>query len=436
MINLMMAILLSITLLSYGINKREVISPAFAFSLSFFFSSIWVAAYAGNWSFEIHQNTFMVITGGVLEFVFVCSIVSILYRRVKKKPIILEDSTLIRQIDNWKIDLVIIIESFAILLTVYMKLRIIGGSYSNLMISLMQYRKALYTEGGIQGIPTWLGLINTFVKAGGYWFGYIIIYNLVVCKVSNNIRAYIAVGLSIVSQILGGGRGGIIDLLICYVVFYVFCYYKQKGRFGSIGFKRLFQLLVIAAVIVFSLQQFGRLVGRESNLRLADYLAEYCGGCVVNLDYYLQNPYNHNSIWGSQTFIHVIRFIGPFVGIDNWYYQLDQPFHFVNGYNLGNVPTTFHPYIYDFGYTGLIILVALMAVISQVAYEKLKYKVYARDVVISRISYAYLFGTLALSFFSNKFYEKLFNESFLMLIIYWNVYKFLFFRVKLGGRWE
>ena len=319
-------------------------------------------------------------------------------------------------------------ESVVIALTVYYKSRIMHESLSNMMISSMEYRKLAYSSPDeLDSIPTWLGIANTIVKAAGYWFAYIIFNNRFNAK-HNEPSCIVIVLLSIISSLLGGGRGGAIDLIICMFVFYIICIYRKNKSYRIISITPFLRIFVVALIIIFTFQMLGDFVGRVSTLSLMDYLAEYFGAEIVNLDIFLEDPSPRNEIWGNQTFIYLVKMIGPHIGLDASYYLLDQPFHFNNGYNLGNVATTFYSFIYDFGYWGVFYLTTAMAITSQLLYEHiLKNNFTVRSFHL--LIYAYVYATLILSFFSNKFYEKLFSKGFLVLAFVW-----LFFDICFTNR--
>ena len=100
-------------------------------------------------------------------------------------------------------------------------------------------------------------------------------------------------------------------------------------------------------------------------------------------------------------------------------YKLDLPFRNINGLNLGNVYTTFYPYIYDFGYIGEFLLVLIMAIISQVIYELTKNAKTNTHPLLSVLVYSNIINCLILSFFSNKFYENIISIEMIKKVIFW-----------------
>ena len=146
------------------------------------------------------------------------------------------------------------------------------------------------------------------------------------------------------------------------------------------------------------------LLGRNVSKKPFEYVSIYCGAQVKNLDIFLQNKdsISKNNIWGSQTFIYLVKSYGEKIGFKGYEpYKLDLPFQKVGDNDLGNVYTTFYPYIYDFGYVGEFILVLIMSIISHLVYESIKIRKVDKNYNVLILSYGIIVSSLALSFFSN-----------------------------------
>lgn len=169
----------------------------------------------------------------------------------------------------------------------------------------------------------------------------------------------------------------------------------------------------------------GRSVQRTDYLY---YIAIYCGASIKNLDSFLTESIVHSDIWGKMTFINIIHYIGARFGIQGLNYSISLNYNSIGAYALGNVYTIYYAFIKDFGYIGMLLLVALMAIISQVVYEKMK-TTYTRSNILS-IVYCFIVGLLAFSFFSNKFYEGVFDMNFIKYIVCWYLLDVVFGKRK------
>ena len=97
-------------------------------------------------------------------------------------------------------------------------------------------------------------------------------------------------------------------------------------------------------------------------------------------------------------------------------------FNSVNGYPLGNVYTTYYPFLLDFKYGGLM-LVILASLIINVLYKRI-HNVFKRNRIninLSFLFFSYFIGRVFLMFFSNNFYEGIAIEGIIRIIIFWYV---------------
>ena len=198
-------------------------------------------------------------------------------------------------------------------------------------------------------------------------------------------------------------------------------------------FKYILLLAIICTVGLFSFQFLGAAIGRTTKEEVTPwtYVSIYLGAPIQNLDVFLQKPHKLPNVFGCTTFYYQIQSYAVNHNLSNLIYDFDLPFMNYNNHNAGNVFTTFYPFIYDFGYVGVLVLTGLMALIVQTIYE-LMMKSIKSPFSFSRLLYLYEFPFIPLSFFSNKFYEGL-NEGFAKLIVFWiflyilciqNTYKF------------
>lgn len=434
-----MMLLVVLLFLSFYLNKKDLIAPSFIFCASFCFSCIWAVIYAKKWNLDLHLNTFWVIFGGVLEFILISFLVQSFFVLYKGRKNIKEKKELTKiNIEKWKKIIFLLFCIFTIIYTIYSIVHITNGDFSDISASIYAYRKASVFSDEIVSLPRIATYCRYLVNAAGYWFAYVCINNYLVEKKIDILSVGIVI-MSMISSMTTGGRGGAVNLMLACVAIFCLLMNKKSGFYKSIRFKTIMNFIIVGIVFICLFQTTGNLLGRTASssssvnaMNSSDYLAVYCGAQIKNLDLFLQEDYsNSNNIWGSQTFIYMIRWIGPKLGIQNTYYTLDLPYRSVNGFNLGNVYTTFYPYIYDFGYIGLVCLVGLMALLVQWLYERCKRIKLKNNSSICILVYGYVFSSLVLSFFSNKFYEQNFNKQFIIILICWIIYNQIFCKLRL-----
>ena len=243
-------------------------------------------------------------------------------------------------------------------------------------------------------------------------------------------RFLIIIILGLISTFVTGARMIGVCMIFAGIGMYLLLMQLNRKNGFSISKKTLLKISVIPVILLLIFPKLTYMVGRNVNTTNTYYLAIYCGAEIKNLDLYLQdyktqiNVNKHNL-----TFKNLIDWLGPKLGYTN-IYKFDQPFRSVNGNMLGNVYTTFYSYIYDYGYTGMVVLTSLMAFICQTVYERCKSIKRINFPSIWILIYGYFFGTLVLVFYTNRFYEQVFSATFFYSVILWIVYNNVLLKVK------
>ncbi len=431
MIYFLLPTLLILLCFAYAINKKDIGAPAVIFSASFSFSSIWALVYSKVWNLSLNLNTYLVIVFGVFDFIIITYLSNIFLNKIISNRY--NNSKCVsynKIVENWKVILFIGIEIFSVLYTIKYLKQVTGNIFLSSAIS--QYRDSLILKGTVIRFSMILSFVRMIVNGSGYWFAYVISYDLIVNKKFNKF-VLIALILSVINTMILGGRNEGINIILCLVIDYYILYKKYNKWEIKIKFKYFIIAIISGFICLLLFRKLGNMLGRKSQTNLFYYIAVYCGSQIKNLDTFLNNIYNYksNHIWGAQSFVNLISWIMPKINSNFSSYQLDLPYQRVNGLNLGNVYTTFYPYIYDFGYIGVFTMTTLMAIISQFSYIYANKVGYKNKPCISVIIYSYIFSNLLFSFFSNKFYEQLFTPYFLKLIVLWYVLNFIFYGVKI-----
>ncbi len=433
MIYLQTCILICLLLLFYWINKGDAFSPSFIFAASFTFSTLWACIYANKWNLELHQNTFNVICGGVLEFGIVCLIVHMASTLLKKNRASYwaRSNISIINIQRGKLYLFIAFEIVTILLTVRFLLR--ASNSASLATAMFMYRNQLDVFNKNIGMPSYVSWPRVCVNAAGYWFSYILANNYIATKKVPKLELAIVV-LSAVSGTVLGGRGNIVFLILAIAAFYWILLHKSRSpKESKVSFKGVAITVATTAVLIISFQNLGNLLGRNSTANPMDYLATYFGAEIKNLDMALQKGAHYSPrYFCEQTFINLYKWIGSITrNTELLNLNFATQFNSINGYNLGNVYSTFFSFYYDLGYKGVIIFVLIMAIICQSIYERIIASENIEKHVTLTVMFGYIFNTIVFSFFSNKFYEQLFSGATFYSIIFWLLFRFFFIKVKL-----
>ena len=447
MVYLLLIILLALCIISFFINKKDIVAPAFIFSIGFVIQAIFVVIYAKKWEMGLHLNTFFVITLGIAEFVIISYIVNLVFNFIRKNKNKIEEkeqNKFLENIEN-KVEYLKINMTLEILYLIFMLIisgvylyfvvKSVNGSFENILTifeAMSKYDNLLKFSDETIALPFLIKNLHELVIASGYWFVYVAINNFLSNKKINIVEILIII-VSIVSSMLNGSRTIAFMIMFAAIIMFIILLQKKKNKKNVITVKLVRNIVILGCIFVvifyFSAQAWGR-VSKEDKMY---YFAIYCGAQVKNLDIYFQEKdyVKNNEIWGSQTFFSLVQTLGQKIGFKDFKnYRLDLPFREVNGLNLGNVYTTFYPYIYDFGYIGEFILVLIMAVISQVVYEFVKNTKLNKNPKLSILIYSNIVNCLILSFFSNKFYENIIAMAMIKKIVFWAILNLIFCKIN------
>ena len=299
----------------------------------------------------------------------------------------------------------------------------VGGNIfdiKNIASYISEFDKTVKFSENFIKTPFLVGNMRTLVLAVGTWFIYITINNFISKRKIDFYDISIII-ISMVLSLLNGSRTPLFFMISSGLVYFLLITTMNNKQINNkFDLKILLKVGIVGIAFLCLFGTFAKMLGRDIKENPMDYLAIYCGAEVKNLDLFLQEDHDRDAqYFGAQTFQPLIASIGRKIDSDAFEnYKLDLPFRKVGGYNLGNVYTTFYPYIYDFGYPGLVFFVMIMAFISQIIYEKAQ-KIKDGYPSIWTIAYGSVFSCLLLSFFSNKFYENVFTTDFVKRLIIW-----------------
>jgi oligosaccharide repeat unit polymerase len=413
--------LLVIFLLSYITSGYDAMAPSVLFNFSFLFSSCWALVFSREWNFTPSLNTYLVITLGTLEFTVVCFIIS-KYNNVRHFGDIKIVKTKINKsnlklINPWKLNIIIIIQLISIILTIKTLKRITG--IGNLSSAIYSYRVATAFSDGFTQIHMPL-LVSAFwylSYVSGFYFSYFLIKEYIFSKKINK-SLVVIITLSLALGLLKGDRTKAIALLIAMITYY-YCLNRKYNNWSS---KNNLKFILSGSFTLLIFLMFFKLlailIGRNITDNSSDYLAVYIGAPLKNLDTFIRS-YSlpvQGPTFETQTFIGIIGLVGKVMRWNIPTYSLSLPFQYINGQGLGNVYTTFYAWLYDFGYQGIAWIILVMASINQFVYDHFRYNKSSKSITFDILLYSYFSSTLIFSFFSDKFYEQVFNIQFLYLV--------------------
>lgn len=408
---------------SIRLFRRELAAPAVVYSFSFFICTIPAAIFSQRWELGLHLNTFLVITVGGLIFISVCHIVEKVMAKMVLNPNKIHKHSWItiksENIRDWKLYILLLIGVTTIVFTLYEEISLTGQeNIVSAMLVYDQVSKFSDSENFVFSKPIWI--LRGFIDALGYWCIFVIVRNLSEKK-KVSMLMYALLILALINIGDTGNRGGLVNYFVSLICVWLI-FHKTTYR-EYITKKNIVMAIIIIGALLVAFRFSASLLGRETSGNIFEYLATYIGAQIKNLDIYLQTGTMNHGLGSSQTFINIITWLGPKTGLFPTTYKLDLPFQSINGFNLGNVYTTYYAFLYDFGYVGAVLLTALMAAISQIIYCSVLRNTAQKPVPLTSLIYIYIYSFLLFSFFSDKFYENVFVSYILYLIVYWIIIK-------------
>lgn len=432
----MFLILVFITFINYLINGKEYISPSVIFSAGFAFSSFWLVIFAKKWNLYLGFNTFFVIVFGNIIFSVVCKVINEIYKKRKRfsdgnngfenknlKEII---------IDKYKINVFLIFSIIINILTLYYTVKAVNGSFSNIGNALYAYRNITAYKGESLNIPGYIEILSGVLHASFYWFLYVFINNMLVKK-KISLKILIIIILSAISSVLDGSRGAIINSILAIIPIFYFLKIKKNGYKSNLKLKNVLLIICLLVILISTLKWTATALGRNdiNEIKTIDYIAMYTGAEIKNLDTYLSEKKMIETNIGIHTFRTIYESLSKYAN-KKWEMDIVALYRNVNGYNLGNVYTIFFDFVCDLGYIGILIFTPIMAIISQILYEKSKNSIVNNNhLPISVIMYSFAFGGIVFAFFGNKFFPQVISFGFVKYIILWYLYNWFFCKIKI-----
>lgn len=406
---------------SYYCFQKSFFSPSFIFIGGFLFASVCTIFFQERWGEILHWNSFSILLIGFVIFFFTTLCVHVIYRNVKRNNQIFKDSKKI--LNSIEISNLIYIGFMVIhILAIFFLIKKVKGTanmygtYGSWGESIEVYRHIVaFTKKDVARIGFIGNWMINITRCFGFFWGFVFIYNYLSEKRKISILALINLILCIICELLGGARTGIIVIIIaCVVDFYVIWTQKSINK-KKLPIKYVFNICMVFFIVIISFQLLGGIIGRNVDVKFAEYFAKYVGSPIKNLDIFIQKNNPLPDIWGKETFAYFINWIGTKTQNAELIYNLDLPYINLNGFNMGNVYTTFYMFVYDFGIKGVIVCTAFMAFISQLYYELVISN--KKTKLFNIIIFSMIIPQLLLSFFSNKFYETFATINFVQQLI-------------------
>lgn len=362
---------------------KDIVAPAVVLVAGYTFSIICATANIKAWAIDLHWETVAVLTYGTGLFVVTGYLVKQYMKKKRNRQN--GDERELKPIEyNRKYVKYFCVYQILVMViwvaNIYYVTSNMGefNSFSEMMVAFREW-SSYSTEwmGSIQF--TIINQLQQICTATLVIFVYLLAYNYVV---NNGIRRdyvlCIPIFLTIAQMLLGGGRLGIVQLVMTGAMLLILFYRKYKNIIFKINIKLIVGCvfaMIIGGILFYYAKAF---VGRGANdLSIGKsfgYITMYVGGPIQLLDVFLFNPVAASTIWGKETFYSLNTQLIRLGILDINPYIIHLEFrNATTGVFLGNIYTAYRSYIYDFGYIGLTVLPVIFSASVNSLYYKILY---------------------------------------------------------------
>ena len=429
---LILLVLFICFLITYYYRKKDITAPSMMVILGLFASVFCALLNYGNWVVEYNYSIFLIICLGVISFL-VCSA---FYRR-KAEPIQYKPEEI--SLRRYKRLVIFIFYIVTLIKTVseVRRLAILGGWNGDFNTFIGTYRA--YSMSRVSFDTNISIIVSQMIKicnAISFVVLYIIANNVEYKKqnraynfLKNNWFYFVIVLINMIFYILLSARMGIIRMILSFVFFDLVLMkgFGHSFTYGEAIKKYLF--LFILLFVFFSRIRF--FIGRSTKMGIFQYLTFYAGGAVGCLQIYLNGAMERARYFGQETFSGLYTIFSKLGVVNN--ISRAQPFVPLNAKTINNIYTAFRRYYTDFGYFGVVIMPALMAVITNSFYNVITLKKIENPVKLAcyRVLYgAFGYGLLMLGI-DDQFFTIIFSTTGIMTILYIVIVVMLLFRVEI-----
>lgn len=420
---ILIVIYLIFMILCHIFSGKTILTPEFVFTSCFFPQLVYALFYVKKWDINLCFETVCVYILGVASF-FVCSIIfrQALFNKmyfVQKN----QNEEKIIKIATWKLYVTILFHLISIIL---MRNALMQTTHSSdLQLALDIYAKVSKGQGmSLQGLPAKMNLLSYL---SGFVWMYYLVHSLVYRYKASRILIIINLGLSFVSNMLTGSRGGVFQIIISgFFLFYIIWGEKYNWK-KNISIKTYIKFIIIAVILIMTFQISLEWIGRSSTeTNLNDYIAKYLSAEMKNLDIKISEGdigFKNIAEWSTMN-VGFSKIFSLFGKTNIRHYADASTYIEYRGIDLGNVYTIYCPFITDLGYFGLIFFEGIMAFVCQLIFCKAtrrKDHKYCLD--FNKLIYVYFLTMLVFSFFSNWFFDNVFSTGFIWCLITWALFR-------------
>ncbi len=420
---LMLIILIVLTILSFVFGKRSFVSPWFLMCVIFLVSYLLLLLNYENWNVSISWQFIIYIVSAIAAFGLGCGLVNSMNKPNSSKSDI-NNADILNVIKvKYPVNIFLIV---AILCGSAYICKILidagaGGSFSDKLRRI--YEKGNEYSPGIifnqcREIITAIAYVNTFR----------ILVRIYTKKDKVSfIKLVIPIFIFLALILISTQRNFFLRYAIYFLCLWVFVY-KHTHNKKNINLKIFANVLVLLITIVLLFFIMGK--AKQYRSDFFRMISIYAGSGLNDFNIWIQDfdgPY----LLGQSTFTTLLSSLGTIlklfgIHLEGTVSQFDPFIEYVspNGYYYtSNIYTSFRPYIEDFGYLGMVIILFIVGVFYQWLYNKTQKKGFSFAwILYAMLIYSVIYFPIGEQLF-RRFHLGLLYEIVWAMIIYWFVFK-------------
>lgn len=404
-------------------HKKTVITPELIFASCFMPQIVYALFYVEKWDLVLSGETVAVYIVGIFFFWMISLIIRIL---LEKSRCEVSHGNIVKTIviKRWKLMLAAVFQICSIYL-------MIEALYSVTHAPNLSTAIDVYTmnskDNGL-AVPFLPGKMNLFSYLSGFVWIYYLIHSIVFGYKTHSFLIVANLLLSVVSNMLTGSRGGVIQIALAGVYMFFLLWGEKNNWRKKVEFKTCIKIALGAIFIILLFKPTLSLLGRSTAFESSsDYIALYLSAELKNLNTkIIQEKIGFRDITQWTTMNASISRILGWIGVNGTkQFANADTYMFYNGIPFGNVYTIFLPFIMDMGYFGLLFFESVMAFVCQISFNcatKANNGLYCME--LSKVIYSYILVQVTFSFFSNWFFDAVISTGFVWCLIVWTCYRF------------
>ncbi len=389
---------------AFHLSKKDIMAPSVIMCVMFIISTTVAISAADQVEINFGAESFGILVAGISTFILTEALLQRWFqrgitRKVKTQRLFeLQNRPFhATHIQRWLIVAAIVVEVPIVLWYLHDLHSAVGGFGGEVRAIVTQ---SLGNDDPV--VNPVLYQLMKIVKALGYISGFVLIQRIL----AKEKGFFYMVGLltlmvlGMISSIVSASRGGILQFLTALLVEYNILWHQKNGWHYNLSYKLIrfgfLCIITIAPLFYYSVVWMGR-TDPEDMREMTEVINIYVGYPIYLFDLYVKEPVAPVG-FGEESLTGVNVFLNKFMGIESEVRNVNLEYHFENGFFLGNVYTFFRRPLHDFGFAGMLVFTALVALLfSWIYYGKIKWKTRTVGTDCWSIVYGYLFYWVVLS---------------------------------------